>query len=453
MTAESAPDGQDQAPWPRPAYAWYVVGVLTVVFTLSFIDRQVISLLIGPIKADLGISDFEISLLQGFAFAVFYSFMGLPLGRLADHRSRKWIIAIGIFFWSIATAACGLARNFLQLFVARVSVGVGEAALSPSAFSMITDYFPRHKLSRAMSVYAMGIYLGTGLAFVIGGLVVELVMNAGDMVLPLVGTLHPWQVTFIAVGLPGIVFSLLALTLREPKRRGLVLERPDGAGHAAAAIPYRDVLRFMRTRLPLYVGLIGGMSFHAMLGWASVAWIPEFFIRSFDIPRGEVAFNYGLLILICSVPGLLTGGWWADRLEARGVRDAKVRVIIYGSLGVIIPAALFPLMPTYEGAMAVLAVSAFFLAFPYGNAIAALQIITPNEMRGMVSAVYLLVINIIGMGIGASLVAAFTDFVFQDTAKLGWSLAVVGAITMPTSIALVTYSLKHYRAAIDDLDG
>lgn len=428
----------DQAalPWPNPRYAWYVVTLLMIATTLSFIDRQVIALLVGPIKSDLGLTDFEFSLLLGPAFAVFYAVMGLPLGRLADRRSRRGVIAAGVFFWSLATVTCGLARNFGQLFLARVSVGVGEAALSPAAYSMISDYFPREKLSRALSVYFLGIYIGSGLALVLGGAVIDMATAAGEITLPIVGILQPWQTTFVVMGLPGILFVLLLFTVSEPVRRGRA---------ADTHVPLGEVFQYMAARKRLYGSHFAAFSLHAMLGWASFGWTPEFFVRRFGTDSADIGYQYGLLVLTFGSVGLLFGGWLADRMEARGRADAKIRVALYGNIGLLLPAGLFPFMPSEGSALFVLAIAIFFIAFPYGNAVAALQIVTPNRMRGLVSAIYLFVINIIGLGLGPPMVAALTQFVFADPDKLGWSLAVAGAITVPASIGFLLLCLAPYR--------
>jgi MFS family permease len=203
-------------------YAWYVVIVLMVIYTLSFIDRQILAFLVGPIRADLQISDTAIGLLGGFAFAIFYTLLGLPMGWLADRKSRRGLIAIGLVFWSLMTALCSLARSFGTLFAARIGVGVGEATLTPAAFSLIADYFPREKLARALSVYSMGILIGSGLAFIVGGAVVQAMNGMPALQVPVLGTMAPWRLTFLIVGLPGLAIALLLLTVREPVRRNVI---------------------------------------------------------------------------------------------------------------------------------------------------------------------------------------------------------------------------------------
>ena len=179
--------------YPNPVFAWYVVVVLFLAYTLSFVERQIMSLLIGPIKRDLMISDTQISLLHGFAFAIFYTILGIPLGRLADRKNRTIIISVGIFLWSFMTALCGLARSFWSLFMTRIGVGVGEATLSPAAYSMISDYFPKEKRGLAISLYSMGVFFGAGMAYILGGLVVKLASQAGITTLPVLGQVRPWQ--------------------------------------------------------------------------------------------------------------------------------------------------------------------------------------------------------------------------------------------------------------------
>src|SRR5262245_37061055 len=189
-------------------YAWYVAIVLMLCNTLSFIDRQILGLLVTPIKAELGISDTSIGLLQGLAFGIFYTLLGIPMGRIVDNGNRRNLVAAGIFCWSLMTALCATARGFWTLFAARMGVGVGEATLSPSAFSLLSDYFPKERLGTALSVFSMGIFVGSGLALIIGGLVI--------------GAVGSWRLTFLIVGLPGLLATLLVFTLKEPLRKNLL---------------------------------------------------------------------------------------------------------------------------------------------------------------------------------------------------------------------------------------
>ena len=214
--------------YPSPVYSWYVVVVLTVAYMFSFLDRQILALLIEPIRQDLEITDFQISLLLGLAFGIFYTALGIPIGRLADRRSRRGIIAVGVTIWCLMTAACGLARNFSQLFLARIGVGVGEATLNPSAYSLISDYFPRQRRGRAISFYNMGVSLGAGVAMVVGGQIIAFAFDTPRVTLPIVGELYAWQLVFLLVGLPGLLIAALMITVREPERRDKLQIATDG---------------------------------------------------------------------------------------------------------------------------------------------------------------------------------------------------------------------------------
>src|SRR5271169_1284871 len=242
---------------PSLRYAWYVVLILMVCYTLSFVDRQILSLLVGPMKRDLAISDTRIGLLQGVAFALFYGLMGLPLGHLADTRNRRNVIIVGVVLWSFLTGACSAAKSFWSLFVARMGVGVGEATLSPSAFSLISDYFPKEKLGVALSVYSMGIFIGSGLALIAGGSVVDAVIRMPVVTLPLLGAVAPWRFTFLIVGAPGLAIALLLYTVREPVRRQL-LRASDGT---PVRLNVHEVGVELRKRWQSFVGISVGMVF------------------------------------------------------------------------------------------------------------------------------------------------------------------------------------------------
>jgi MFS family permease len=232
--------------YPPRAYAWYAVGVLTVAYVFSFIDRQILNLLVGPIRRDLGISDTKMSLLMGFSFAVFYSFFGIPLGRLADSKSRRTIIAVGMVLWSMLTAGGGLAKYFWHFLLLRMGVGGGEAALSPSAYSLISDYFPKETRATAISVYSMAFYIGSGIAFLLGGLVVGFDSAKSGWSVPVVGAVRPWQLVFFIVGLPGALLAVLLYTMREPTRKGARVTKAANGKAKGAEVPLRDVIAYMR---------------------------------------------------------------------------------------------------------------------------------------------------------------------------------------------------------------
>jgi MFS family permease len=437
----STPDDAEGA-YPALPYAWYVVGILTLAYVVSFIDRQILNLLVGPIERDLGIGDTEMSLLMGFSFAVFYTLFGIPLGRLADTRSRRGLIAVGITAWSLMTVGCGLARKFWQLALMRMGVGVGEASLSPAAYSLIADYFRPERRATAISVYSMGIYVGSGLAFILGGLVVKFASGGDEFILPLVGATRPWQVIFFLVGLPGLLVSLLILTVREPARHGA------RAGTAAASSSLREVWAYIADNRATFACLNLGMACLTFSSYGASSWIPTFFQRTYGWTPGQAGMVFGLIVAVAGTLGIVTGGRLADWLRLRGRSDAEMRVALLAAIGWLPFGALYPLMPTGPLAAAMLAPMIFLGSAPFGVAPAAIQRMMPNAMRAQATALYLFVINLIGLGLGPTAVALVTDRVFRDKAAVGGSLLLVGLAADAAAVVLLWLGLKPYRSSL-----
>ncbi len=432
----------------RPAtgsvYRWYVVGVLIVAYTFSYVDRTILTLLVKPIRETLQISDTQISLLHGLAFALFYTVLGIPIARLADRANRTRIIIVGIVVWSLMTALCGLARSFMQLFLARVGVGVGEAALSPAAYSIMGDYFRGPALARALSFYTSAIYIGAGLALMIGGAVISTV---APMDLPWIGRLEPWQVVFLFVGLPGVLVAVLLLTVREPERTALA-----GGAAAGQGMPLPEVLRYLRDRAGAYGLLVAAFSVSALMWNGAMAWIPTFFIRQHGWTAAEVGLRFGPVLLVCGTAGVIFGGLLGGWLAARGRPDANPRVGLV-SAALILPAGVIaPLLGDANASLAVFAVFAFAGSMPYGAAGAALTEITPNQMRAQVIALYFFVQNLAGIGFGPTVVALLTDRVFGDDLAVGQSLVVVTAVAAPLSALLILAGLKPFRRCVAKID-
>ena len=442
---DTNPPTTGSAEYPNQIYAWYVVGVLTIAYIFSFVDRQIINLLVEPIRADLQLTDTQISLLQGIAFALFYTLMGIPIARLADVSNRRAIIAAGVFLWSLMTALCGLAKSFGQLFAARIGVGVGEAALSPPAYSLFTDYFPPGKVTRAIAVFTGGSFLGAGLAYIIGGFVVDFVTRLDVVDVPVFGQIRAWQMAFIVVGLPGILLALLVLSLREPVRRGLLGAQP---GAVPKGIPIKEIIAFLRKNRRTYGHHMIGVSMFVMLAYAILSWTPAFFIRKYGWTPGEVGLIYGSMLLVFGTSGVVSAGWIADALRQRGYTDANLRVIMIGALcSTPFGVAAF-LVDDIWLALALMAPFTYLWGLPHGIAPAALQPVTPNQMRAQVSALYLLAVNLIGLGIGPTFVALLTDYLYGDPALVSQSLATVVAISAPLSALILYTGLKYYRASL-----
>lgn len=442
----AAPGGGDP-PYPPIKYAWYVVGVLMLVYVFSFIDRQILSLLVDPIKRDLGITEVQMSYLMGLSFAIFYTFFGIPLGRLADSKSRRMLIAFGVAFWSLMTAGCGVVHRYWQFAVMRMGVGVGEATLGPSAFSLITDYFPKEKLGTAISVYSAGIYIGSGMAFLLGGMVVKFASGQEGYMLPLVGEIHAWQLVFFCVGFPGILLSLLMLTVREPFRRGV---RRNAAG-ATAQEPLSAVLRYIGANWKTFSCHTLGFAFLSFSAYGSSSWIPTYFVRVHGWERAYTGIVYGTTVMIFGTLGISVGGIISDRLARKGKIDSKMRVGLYASVLWIFSGLYFPIVESANLALLLMIPTVFFTAMPFGVAPAAIQEMMPNNMRGQASAVYLFVVNLIGLGLGPTAVAMMTQHVFRSDYAVGLSLASVALVAHLISAALLLAGLRHFRESLDYL--
>jgi MFS family permease len=428
-------------------YPWYVVFVLMIAQVFSFIDRMIMGLLVGPIRSTFNISDTQYSLLAGFAFALFYGLMGLPLARIADSKSRRALISAGIAVWSIMTAACGLAKGFWTLFFARVGVGVGEASLSPAAFSMITDYFPKRSLAKALSIFTVGVPIGSGLAYMIGGKVIGYVESLGQISLPVLGEVHGWQLSFFVVGIPGLLVALLMFTVREPVRRGRILtEKVTGS----RAIPVSVVFGFFKSHFAAVGTHVIGMAIFIIVVYGLNIWGPTYLIRTFDYTRADAGWIFGVIIMVSGTAGLLVGGILADRYFARGRADAYSRIILFSMVGMTPFALLLGFAETPLLAMVALFAAIFFGAFQGGIAAGTLQLMTPNEMRGQAAAVYFLSSNLIGLGLGPTIVALFTDFVFMDDAAIGKSLALTAGIMCPLAALILLSGLRQVREMIEN---
>jgi len=435
-----------EADYPSSRYAWYVVSILTLTYTISFIDRQIMALMIEPIRHDLNITDTQVSLLIGLAFAVFYTLLGVPIGRLADRHSRRGIIALGIVIWCFMTAACGLARNYTQLFLARIGVGVGEAALSPSALSMIGDYFPKRTRVRAIAVYNMGISLGTGLAMILGGQIIAHVMAAPPISLPIVGELYAWQSVFLIVGLPGLLMALAMATVREPHRKER-LQLDNGAG---THLPFAAAVQFLRERWRMYGSHFLGMSTVAILAYGLFAWIPTMFIRTWNWTIGEIGLAYGSVVLLAGPLSAWGASWLCERMAARGREDAQMRAALYFIVMGAIAGCATALAPSPWIAIATLLPASIGTTAATACGLSALITATPNQMRAQASAMYYLVVNVFGLTVGPTGIALFTDYVFRDTLALRYSIACVCVLAGVLAFMLLSYNLRHFRRALTE---
>lgn len=443
MASKETQASVGEPPYPSTAYSWYVVAVLMLAYVFAFLDRQILALLVEPIKRDIGVTDFQMSLLLGPAFAVFYVTLGIPVGRLADRKSRRTIIGLGVAIWSIMTAACGLAKTFTQLMVFRIGVGVGEATLQPCAASVLSDYFPREKRGRAISVYSMGLGIGAGLAFVLGGQVVASIMDGPQISLPIIGDIYGWQVVFLVVGLPGLLIAALMFTIKEPYRRDRIVVD----GKEVEQLPISAVVRFLFSHWRTYGSHFLGLSIMGIIGNAYLAWIPTVFIRTWGWGIGEISLYYGLVVSIGGVSGAYLGGWMGDKMYERGIKDGHMRAVLIGTTMLVIAAVLVPLMPNPWLGLLLLIPHAIGSGIPTACGPAALMMITPNEMRGQISAVYWFVLSILGLMIGPTAVALASDIFFDGPKDIRYGLSLVSAVT-GSFIWILVFNLKPYRASV-----
>lgn len=449
-SAEPQPVVKD-SDYPSPAYAWYVTVILALAYVVSFIDRQLLALLVEPVKETMELSDTQMSLLLGLAFGIFYTFMSVPIGRLADRYNRRNIVAAGIALWCIMTAACGLARNYAQLFIARVLVGVGEATLTPCAFSMISDYFPKQTRGKAISFFTLGISVGAGLAMVLGGLIVHWVLNAPKFSVPGIGELHSWQTVFLVVGLPGVLLSFVMLaTVREPSRKELLAT--PGTGAAGEPLSIRFVIQYLMARRMTYGLLFFGMSVSPIIGYAFFSWLPTMFVRVHGWTIRDIGVAYGIILLTCGPLGVFLGGWLADHLFKRGHKDGHLRATVIGVLINVPTAVLVPLMPNGHLALFWLALMSLSGAMLTATGISSLMMLVPNQMRGQISALYQLITNLMGLLIGPVAVGLLTDYLFADELKVNYSIALVAGCFGTIAAIMLALNLRSYTRTMEDLE-
>jgi MFS family permease len=424
-------------------YAWFVVGVLTLAYVFSFIDRQIFSMVVTPLRRDLNISDFQVSLLIGFSFVLFYTAFGIPIGRLTDVYSRRVIIVIGLVLWSLFTTGCGLARTFPVMLALRMGVGVGEAALSPAAYSLITDYVPHRRLSTAISIYSMGIYLGAGLSYILGGVVLGYASTQTMSTLPLVGQIRPWQILFFVVGLPGLVVAPLLFSVREPARVGSAVK--------TAAIPIGQVFSYIFQNWRTFLLHNVGFGMLSLSSYTSGAWVPTFYVRTFHSNIRTVGITYGIIVALCGSLGIIGAGRLADFMRSRGRANANLLLgALIGLVWIPIHLLLF-LAPSPTWATIWLVPSAVMAAAPFGIAPAAIQQMMPARMRGQASAVYLFILNMIGLGLGPTAVALFTQRVFRQDDALKYSLAIVTSAACVLAVVLLYSCLKPFLVSLERL--
>lgn len=423
--------------------AWSTLFILLLIAVVAYIDRSIIALMIDPIRHDLNVSDFKLSLVQGAAFAVFYAICGVPMGWVVDTFPRRLTLYVGITLWSLAAASCGLAHSYNALFLARIAVGVGEATLMPAAYSMIGDLFPKRRLGQAVSIFAMGSILGTAASMGLGGVVIARLNELGPVALPVVGVLKPWQFAFVLTGLPGVLIALLVF---------LIPHIPRTTSSRKTADPdLFGFVRFLKARrryMALSILGFGGMS---LLGVSLLSWFPTYMIREFGAEVDDIGVICGLIAALVGIPSFLLAGWSVDKWFSKGVSNAHFRCGIIAVLFMGVCAVAGFSVENRVVAFFTFGMILFASAYSGVAALSHLQIITPSPLRGRVTSLFMLFFILCGIGAGPSVVAFFTDFVLQDPGKIGASLVLTFAIFAPLSACLLALGLRPATEAVDQL--
>lgn len=420
---------------PGSGAAWAATVVLTLAYTFSFVDRQVLNLLVEPIRLDLGLTDTSISFLQGLAFVIPYVLMSVPIGRLVDKFNRILVLIGGVLFWSVATFACGMATNYAQLLTARMGVGVGEASLTPASWSLLADYFSPDELARPVSFFLMGPYLGAGLALIGGAAVIDWAASMGELSLPVLGTISAWQFTFMVVALPGVVIAALLAMLPNPKR-----QQAEAADLPAPG--WGEVLGFMKRHARIYFAVLLGVPFLVVVLYGLQGWVPTILVRVYDWDLVSAGRVYGTLALVAGSAGVLSGPVVGGWLKRRGHADYPLRLAAGSALAIALSMATLPLQTTGEGALVCIGLASFFVTLPLALMTFVTQTVTPREMRGVLAGLYVVGTNVIGLGLGPTLVAATTDYVLNDPNKVHVSLMIVSVCVAPIAMVLLWSGMR-----------
>lgn len=431
---------RDPQIYPRPADGWRAVGVLTVLYWFGTLDRQIVALLLPMIKADLQLSDSQVSLLPGLAFGGAFMLMSLPIGWLVDRVSRRAVLFVGVLCWSVAAISSGLSRTFSELFAARIVVGGSEASINPSAYSLLSDFFPPSRLTLPLSIFTMGGNLGSASSFMLGGLVLGLVGGAGGVDVPVLGHLNGWQAAFVLTGSPGLLLAFLIWIFPEARRHktGTTTDAPN----------FADLGRQYRRHPSFYIfhALAIAMIMAFTVGLQS--WNSTYLSRHFGWSLESIGFWLGFCQLTSSLLGLWFHGWAVDRMFSRGRHDAHF--LYFGVMCVLAcPLAVVAyLIPSAIGSIVCYS-AAYFLLMGFSSiGPAALQITMPARLRGKASAVYMIVLSLVGTILGPIVIAGITDFVFVDETKLGYSMALFGGLTTLLGAVCCWWARAPMRKAV-----
>jgi MFS family permease len=445
------------APWPSARVAYYTLFVLVLCLTSNQLDIGIVPYLAASIKADLHLSDTALSLLLGASFGLFYTLVGLPIAYFVDRFSRRWILALGIATWNVGTVLCGIAQNFAQLFTARFLVGAGEGVNGPASYSIVADLYPREKMPRAVAFLQLGSVIGPALALLLGAWLLHVFLGMRPIRVPF-GLIHGWQLIFILIGLPSVLIAVLILaTVPEPRRRVIqdqMAQLPGGtlvtgSGLLAWLKDYGVASRYMRLHWTLFAPLFGSLLAGAF-SIGALSWGPIFYQRTYGWGPAKLAGLQGIAQLLVVPLGLLASVMLAEHFSRRRRADSAMRVYVIARL-VSIPGILYVLMPTPWLAFGLQQIGYFTIGMAGTAQNAALQIVTPAELRGKVTALYLFIYSVVGFSFTPFLNALITDYVVRNESLIRWGIFWPTIIGGPLSVLIAWLGLKPYGREVKRL--
>lgn len=442
----ASPRAEENA-WPSMRQAYFAAWALAVAQMCAQLNNGVMTLMVEPVKRDLGLTDLQMSYLLGFSVILFYALVGIPAARLVDRHNRKWLMMIAIAIWSAATAACGLAMSFWQFFAARFGIGAGESINGPLSYSLLADYFRPEKLPRGIAIYNVGMQAGTALSLLLGAFLIHILGGLRTIELPLMGVVRDWQMVFIVTGLVGLPVMLLLSFVTEPKRRGVKIADPSGQMMRKGAT-LREVVVYLLRHWRLYGPMFLGLSLTSIHMMGMAGWAAAFYGRTYGWSPATVGLYSGLLSLLLGVPALFCAVWFNEHFTRRGHADTNLRIM---AIGVTVAAPVMiamPLMPSPWLALFLASLGPALLLVAAPSLNTALQIITPNAMRGQVTAIYLFIIMAAGGSIGPTLFAFLTQKVFGDEMMLRYAILTSAVVIFPLAAANYWIGLKSYRHRI-----
>ena len=427
--------------WPKPIYAWFFTSILLFAYIISFIDRQMINYLVVPIKEDMGLTDFEISFIQGWGFVLAYIIFSIPFGRIVDKVNRVRVLIGGIIIWSVATAACGFSKNSWQLVLSRSGVGAGEAALTPASWSIISDLFPVERRSFPMSIYLMGPYIGQGLSLLFGAQILRIYNEPVTLFESII--VQPWQIIFLIIAVPGVILGLFMFALRDPVRKEVLVSEKEESKDSI-----KEVFAYVIKNIGAYMPLLIGSAFIVVLLYGVQSWVPTFLHRIHGWEHTKIGDQYGLVALFAGSLGVISGPMVEKYLTKLNFNAATIIVCIITAVALTIIGPITFLSLSSDIVLIGIFITSFFITLPLALFATSLQNITPNQYRGVVSGLYVFTVNITGYGLGPMVVAFFTDKVFKSEMAIDLSMAAMFLICGPISFFIFYLGRKPFAKAL-----